>query len=137
MLEDLMPEPPCEDEAEVDAVTGVAELVLDTSSCVREGIPDRAEYYALAAQDWEPLTDPDANVCNTGSTQILTIGGLSRDALVADPTAEPAYATGFVEGTWMKVQYWDRNASGMFWSTFFRFGHEDEIVTGRDCYGAE
>jgi hypothetical protein len=137
VLGDLVPEPPCEDEVEVDAVTGAAELVLDRSSCARDGIPDRVEYHALADSNWEPLTDPDARVCNTGSTWILTLDGLSRDALAVDPTAEPAYTTGFVEGTWMQVQFWDHSWSGAFWTTFFRFGHEDEIVSGRDCYGGD
>jgi hypothetical protein len=133
-LEDLLPEPSCEDDVEVDAVTGAAELLLDTSRCARDGIPDRAEYSVLADSNWEPLTDPDARVCNTGSSLVLTLEGLSRGALAVDPTTDPAYATGFVEGTWMRVQFWDRNTSRAFWSAFFRFGHEDEIVTGRDCY---
>jgi hypothetical protein len=137
-LGDLLPKPFCEDDVEVDAVTGAAELVLDTRDCSRDGgIPDRAEYYALADADWEPLTAPDAYVCNTGSAWILTLDGVTPDALAVDPTSDPAYATGFVEGTWMRVNYMERNSSHEFWLTFFRFGHADEVVLGRDCYDDE
>lgn len=132
----LLPDPPCRDLVEVDALTGRAELVYDASECVRDGprVPTRVEYAALADRDWEPLRRPNADPCNTGSTNVLVMK-VEPDVLAVDPTGDPAYPSGFVEGTWMQVTFWDHRSSGLGWSTFFRFGHPEDVVEQRDCAG--
>ena len=137
-VEQLLPDPACEDVVRVDAVTGAAELRMDRSDCVREGaFPERAEYSALADRDWQPLVDPDARPCNTGSTLVLTVDGLSRDDLAVDPTVDPAYAAGFVEDVWMSVRFWGPRSSEAEWITYFRFGHAHEVVTAAECLPEE
>jgi hypothetical protein len=139
-LADLLPQPPCEDVLEVDALTGTAELVLDSSDCDGERlVPNGVQYEQLLDREWEPL-GADADPCDTASQRVLSIDGLAPDELRVDPTTDPAYAPeDFVDGAWMKVSFWTHGAwsssSTSTWWTTFRLGHTEDVWTAEDCFG--
>jgi hypothetical protein len=67
---------------------------------------------------------------------VLSIDDLALDELRVEPAAHPAYLPeDFVDGAWMSVSFWDRNESGSAWSTWFRLGHPEDVVTAEDCFG--
>ena len=125
----LFPEPPCEDRVDVDPSFGGAALVFDQSECARDaGLPTRVEYSVLLDRDWEPLTSPDADPCNTASELVL-----DQELEGGDFAVEPAWDEPPAEDTWIGVSFWERREGRADWSAYFRLGHRDEVVLGMDC----
>ncbi|MEQ1570468.1 MAG: hypothetical protein ABMA64_32850 [Myxococcota bacterium] len=129
LVQELLPQLPCEDRVEVDARTGAAELSLDPSDCDRDGmVPNRVEYAQLADEAWEPLVDPDADPCNTGSSQVL-VEPLAEGVLAV----VPAWPEPLPADVWLEVSYWDHDSSRADWTAYFRLGHPRDVVTSEDC----